>query len=701
MSITDPKAIIRGYAAQLTNGCNSCICTNEWCKSCEKFQFNFKDTKEALQKAVELAKNHVKENHLCPGLSHLQLDPTLATKASEFPKFADFNNLESLDKEKIFSLMKDTILLPHIFAPKEEFDDSALDNFAEIITNNEDFFMEYEEYLPTLTKQIISQNLETKEFANLMISSIFLFSLFPVNDLSDDFASLVRHVFSRKDETKSYIESQFSKIPKIIQRILSFIQDNLTYASISGEITDPQDWRIINLVFLVSMFRKAAPLLPSILFSNEMFTNQFMDKIQEINKYIGRKKLSFLRNHAILTLPFKFECLSEIYKSVQDSITRDDILRRIVTGGMNLDEREFSFYVEVSRESIVDDTVAKLTSAPPTDLAKRLKVVFTGEQGVDVGGVSREFFYLLCNELFSIKYGMFHETKNGKFWFVTPFVGRMIDFQALGIVVALAIYNSIILPIRFPQLLYKKICGIKTTLDDYEEIDPDIVQSLKSLRKMKSDGGNISDAGMTFSVTQDNYGQIVEIPLCEGGCEKEVTNDNLEEYIDLYGNWLMHDSIQAQFSKFETGFNKLTNSLKKNNQKIFEIDIYNFIHYDELDILVSGEEIIHWEVLKENCEYADGYNENSQQVKWFWEIFDEMTNNEKQQFFRFSTGSDRAPVGGLNNFKLVIQKTNDPTKLPVSHTCFNIFALPTYKSKKEMKQKILISIANTEGFGLI
>uniref|UniRef100_A0A8C0GXC9 HECT-type E3 ubiquitin transferase n=1 Tax=Chelonoidis abingdonii TaxID=106734 RepID=A0A8C0GXC9_CHEAB len=38
--------------------------------------------------------------------------------------------------------------------------------------------------------------------------------------------------------------------------------------------------------------------------------------------------------------------------------------------------------------------------------------------------------------------------------------------------------------------------------------------------------------------------------------------------------------------------------------------------------------------------------------------------------------------------------------LPVAHTCFNQLCLPPYKSKKELKQKLVIGISNAEGFGL-
>lgn len=43
----------------------------------------------------------------------------------------------------------------------------------------------------------------------------------------------------------------------------------------------------------------------------------------------------------------------------------------------------------------------------PTDLKKQLVVEFEGEQGVDEGGVSKEFFQLVVEEIFNPDYGMF------------------------------------------------------------------------------------------------------------------------------------------------------------------------------------------------------------------------------------------------------------------------------------------------------
>ena len=48
--------------------------------------------------------------------------------------------------------------------------------------------------------------------------------------------------------------------------------------------------------------------------------------------------------------------------------------------------------LKIRRASIMEDTLQKLASVPPSGYRKALKIVFDGEPGVDEGGVQKEFF---------------------------------------------------------------------------------------------------------------------------------------------------------------------------------------------------------------------------------------------------------------------------------------------------------------------
>lgn len=46
----------------------------------------------------------------------------------------------------------------------------------------------------------------------------------------------------------------------------------------------------------------------------------------------------------------------------------------------------------------------------------------------------------------------------------------------------------------------------------------------------------------------------------------------------------------------------------------------------------------------------------------FWEVVHELSPEEKKKFLFFSTGSDRAPIGGLSKLRLIIGKNGETDK---------------------------------------
>lgn len=52
------------------------------------------------------------------------------------------------------------------------------------------------------------------------------------------------------------------------------------------------------------------------------------------------------------------------------------------------------------------DALNEIARQRPKDLFKPLRVHFIGEDGIDAGGVKKEFFQLLVTELLSPDYGM-------------------------------------------------------------------------------------------------------------------------------------------------------------------------------------------------------------------------------------------------------------------------------------------------------
>jgi ubiquitin-protein ligase E3 A len=110
------------------------------------------------------------------------------------------------------------------------------------------------------------------------------------------------------------------------------------------------------------------------------------------------------------------------------------------------------------------------------DLKKQLRVQFLGEEGVDEGGVQKEFFQLIVRELFDSKYGMFSFNEESRLCWFSP--NPMVDmthireYKLVGLLLGLAVYNSVILDLHFPRALYKKMMNVDIDITDLKQLDP-------------------------------------------------------------------------------------------------------------------------------------------------------------------------------------------------------------------------------------
>lgn len=83
----------------------------------------------------------------------------------------------------------------------------------------------------------------------------------------------------------------------------------------------------------------------------------------------------------------------------------------------------------------------------------------------DEGGVTKEFFQILVHDLFNENYGMFvYRPQTRTFWFNMLAQGMESEFELVGIVIGLAIYNGVILDVHFPLVVYKKLLNQELTL---------------------------------------------------------------------------------------------------------------------------------------------------------------------------------------------------------------------------------------------
>ena len=345
--------------------------------------------------------------------------------------------------------------------------------------------------------------------------------------------------------------------------------------------------------------------------------------------------------------------------------------------------------INIRRKNLIEDALNEL-SKKDIKLQNPIKVRFLGEQGVDEGGVRKEFFLLFIRQIFDPNYGMFnYNEKTRLYWFNHYTFEPKIKYELIGIIFGLAIYNNIILDVKFPLTVYRKLLGLKPTLEDMKECDPELYKNFSFLKKTKD--ANLKESlDLDFTVTDDKFGEKLVIPLKKDGDKISVDINNKDEYVDLYLDWYFNKSIQEVFTSFEKGF-----------YRVFSRDLSKILSPEELELIICGTQVLDFNELKRVCKYEE-YNENDETIKYFWEVLLNFSEDEKKRFLSFVTGCDRAPIDGLGSLPITISNGgSDVEQLPSAHTCFNNLILPNYKNKEKLKKNMLNAINYSEGFGLI
>ncbi|KAJ1561565.1 NEDD4 E3 ubiquitin-protein ligase [Nowakowskiella sp. JEL0078] len=141
-------------------------------------------------------------------------------------------------------------------------------------------------------------------------------------------------------------------------------------------------------------------------------------------------------------------------------------------------------HITVRRENIFEDAFSEIMRYPPVELKKRLMIKFHGEDGLDYGGLSREFFFLLSHEMFNPSYCLFEYSAHDNYTLqinqnsgINP--EHLNYFKFIGRVVGLAIFHQRFLDAFFITAFYKRILDIKIALKDMESVDADVHRNLQ------------------------------------------------------------------------------------------------------------------------------------------------------------------------------------------------------------------------------
>lgn len=207
-------------------------------------------------------------------------------------------------------------------------------------------------------------------------------------------------------------------------------------------------------------------------------------------------------------------------------------------------------------------------------------------------------------------------------------------FKFVGRIIGKALCEGQLLDCYFVKALYKMMLGDTLVLEDLEDFDSQLYNSL--IYTLENDADILCQ---TFTLSSNFFGEDKDIELKEGGKDIDVTNENKFEYCEAILNYRLYKCIKLQVDALLSGFHDLV-----------PLSLIKIFDYKELELLISGLPTIDILDLKDNTIYRT-YSKASKVIQWLWEVLEELTNSEKAEFIQFVTGSSKVPIEGFKGLR--------------------------------------------------
>lgn len=343
--------------------------------------------------------------------------------------------------------------------------------------------------------------------------------------------------------------------------------------------------------------------------------------------------------------------------------------------------------LSVRRDRVFHDSFRSLYYKSPNEVKYgKLNIKFHGEEGIDAGGVAREWFHVLARSMFNPDFALFIPVASDRTTFHPNRLSGINEehlafFKFIGRIISKALYENRVLDCHFSRAVYKRILGKDVSIKDMETLDLDYYKSLQWM--LENDITDIITE--TFSVEADSFGETQIIDLIPNGRNIPVTQENKEEYVQKVVNYRLVGSVEEQLDNFLKGKSSsyvvTFIGLQLTEAGFHEIvprELISIFNEQELELLISGLPEIDIDDWKANTDYHN-YTSTSPTIQWFWRAVRSFDKEERAKLLQFVTGTSKVPLNGfkelegMNGFtKFNIHRDyGSKDRLPSSHTCFN------------------------------
>ena len=119
-----------------------------------------------------------------------------------------------------------------------------------------------------------------------------------------------------------------------------------------------------------------------------------------------------------------------------------------------------SIMIVVQRENALKDSMQQFMTIDDFSLHKEIKILFINEEAQDAGGLIREWFSVLMEQLFAKESGLFEELRsNGKLSYMVNEEARSVYFRFAGMVFGKALFDKVPVDAPLNKILLNALVG--------------------------------------------------------------------------------------------------------------------------------------------------------------------------------------------------------------------------------------------------
>ena len=322
---------------------------------------------------------------------------------------------------------------------------------------------------------------------------------------------------------------------------------------------------------------------------------------------------------------------------------------------------------------VFDDTMSEMCHEISLKKSSNgLNLLILSPNGKDEAGLNRDKYLLNVDEM---------TTQKSQY------------FRFLGILIGVAIRTNKPIALNLAPLVWKLLSLSHISRQDIEDVDYLYAKSLTNLENL-----NLTESAFKEVIPQETFMGTTftgkRVPLCNKGAKMILTGENRGTFVKYAFQQRMEEMAPA------------AHFVREGICEIAPVPIIDLMPISALETLVAGQPQISVETLKQVARHRnsaassatpaspENSSSGNQMIDWFWQVLEEMSEEDRVLFMIFVSGRSRLPNHPMDfNQRFQILILDGPLDgLPTAQTCFFQLRLPPYTSKSIMMQKMLYAI---------